>query len=132
MGCRNDYLEPTAAEKTSQHLAYLIRYVLKARDEVVPHFVESTAENQYGGLGLLDRLTRWLCNICTDMPEWERQILLEGKKHESRQLADWWEQHQKDDASHEQEDAETARLEALRDSAKKKLTREEIDALLSE
>lgn len=133
MGCRNDYMEPTAAEKTSKNIAELIRYVLIGQQKPVPHMVDNAATNPYGDSQRLNHLTKWLCTLCTEMSAVEQnKFIYNGRVEMARKLATWWEQHQKDDERHAEEDAEAERIEALKDSAKRKLTREEIDALLGE
>ena len=74
--------------------------------------------------------TRELCErLQTLAPSDLERIVYNARDPVSRDLADWWERHQKEDRERQQrEDTEKAR-EALRSSAAAKLTAEERKAL---
>lgn len=100
MGCRSDYMRANVKEKQTKNAATLYVYLASRLGEEVPEYVTKAAENYYGDgnrercmVALCDRLTR-LQNEDVDTFE---TIIFDGRERQSRRLADWWEDHQKED-----------------------------------
>lgn len=133
MGCRNDYLEPTAREKESSLVAGLLYYLSDYksvgfdRDELL-----TSSRSSYGNLNLLDAYTDRLCSICKKMSKEEKdKLVYDGRNSNARKLADWWEKHQKEDEERIRKEEEEKRRNSLVHSALSKLSKEEIEALCS-
>ena len=99
----------------------------------VPDWIKHAAGKLYGEVHRLDEATQMLCDLCSNMSESDQErIIYNAKNRVARELADWWEDHQKFDA--ERVDLEYAMLrehyfgalidaicDELRDCAKEKL-----------
>lgn len=82
----------------------------------------------------LDKVTRLLCTVLTDWMADEKRMEadseavvshLPGKIANNKELQEWWTEHQKSDREREK-----AEKEALVASAKSKLTKKELQAIL--
>ena len=117
MGCRSDYMEPNAREDESRRVAQHLRYVLTALGQDVPNNITVASEHIYGNQDLLDEWTAKLCGLCRGMDdETESRIIYNAREPLSRNLASWWERHQRVDEAREKAEAEAeerARTEPL-------------------
>lgn len=129
MGCNSDYLEPTHRERELQRAAKLLAFVLSKAGKPVPAAVSQAADHIYCKADFVPSL----CELLTDMPEEERdRIVYDARDKVSRDLADWWEEHQKADIARLQCEAEAeaeAQKQKLMQTALAKLTTEEAAAL---
>ncbi len=127
MPCNSDYLEPTEREQELRRAARLLIFALEAQGREAPDWARSEAENLYAKD---ERSVTSLCALIKSMGEPERdRIVYDAKSKASRDLADWWEEHQEADRRREEREAAEARREADRRSALGKLTEEEKAAL---
>lgn len=133
MGCRSDYLEPDAAEKNSKRVCALLIYVLTAlnRATEIKPVMRHGADNVYGDIGYLNRGVVRLCSLCKNMTQQEQStIIYDGRNEKARDLADWWEEHQKADAARLAKEAHDNAQTLLANQAKAKLSPAELQALL--
>lgn len=133
MPCNCDYMNPTQAEinsqKTCQNLVYLFEKINKS----IPEWAENAANNYYGDIGKLNAAVVLLCTTIKGLTDDQMaEIVYDGRDKRSRQLADWWEEHEAADAAREAKEKvqkEAARLKKELGSKKqailKKLTPEE-------
>ncbi len=127
MPCNSDYLEPTEREQELRRAARLLIFALEAQGREAPDWARSEAENLYAKD---ERSVTSLCALIKSMGEPERdRIVYDAKSKASRDLADWWEEHQEADRRREEREAAEARREADRRSALGKITEEEKAAL---
>lgn len=104
MPCNSDYLNPTRRERELQRAAQLLAYALMATGQGVPEEVNRA------GADIYCRDDSWLLSLCALMkalPEAERDRITYGsaKLKQARDLADWWEEHQKADAAREKQES---------------------------
>lgn len=133
MGCRSDYMEQTDEEKHFQETAKLILYVLEELG--INHLlIDGTSVERYKWIHKQsvdqyanDRdLEPYLCNLLRNMGETDlEEIVYNAKSRKSRQLADWWEDHQKADEARKKIDLNKLEDQKIKESALKKLTAEE-------
>lgn len=130
MGCNSDYMNPNAKERNSKEAATLLVYVLEARGETPLEWVYEAANNYYGSAKDLNTLVAALCDWCLNMSiEEQERIIYDAHNPVARRLAIWWEAHKKADKERIEKERNEARKQELIESAKSKLTAEEIKAL---
>ena len=131
MGCNSDYMKQNSEEEFFQNTAKHIVYVLKQLNKTVPAWVSKTA-NDYYAQDPKDRLTPLLCSTLSSLTNKQlNDIVYNGRVKEARALAEWWDQHQAEDKSRIAQETELKKQKALKKSALKKLTKDEIKALKS-
>lgn len=102
MPCNSDYLNPTNREAELQRAAKLLVYVYDKLDIEVPSYVKKASKDVYCKD---DRSVTRLCAILDVMlPNTLDEIVYNAKDKTSRDLADWWEEHQKADREREVEE----------------------------
>ena len=95
MPCRSDHMEPNVRERQRQDAAKHLVYILGKMNQPVPAKVASAAADNYG---TDDTHMRTLCTIMGEMSEEQlNRIVYDGRSAEARSLADWWEEHQRED-----------------------------------
>lgn len=130
MGCRSDYMEPTARENESILVCGLIKYLFGEINKPIPSHVEEAAKAVYGKVETLDADTALLCDTLQNLPKKVAQtVVYDGSKKNARRLADWWEAHQEADRKREAAKKELAKRKKLAAAAKKKLSPAERNAL---
>lgn len=99
MPCDSSHLEPDKYEVESKKIASLIIYVNEMRPgSSTPGWITQAAYAYYGNSARIHKLTDLLCGLCKSMSEEEKdRIIYDGRSPKARQLADWWEAHQKAD-----------------------------------
>ncbi len=70
----------------------------------------------------LNKVTRYLCTVCNYLEKRYGCV-------PSHDVQAWWDQHKKDDQKRLAKEAESLRIEQLKQRAKSKLTKEEREAL---
>lgn len=108
MPCRSDYLEPTRREEELQRAARLYMFLLEQTGEKVPAKLSKTAFDIYAS-------TDYVPQLCAAIraldPTQLNAIVYDGRNKQSRELADWWDEHQEADRKREQhEKAAKAKL----------------------
>jgi hypothetical protein len=95
MPCRSDHMETTVRERQRQDAAKHLVYILGKMNQPVPANVASAAVDKYG---TDDMPMRTLCIFMGEMSEEQlNRIVYDGRSAEARALADWWEEHQRED-----------------------------------
>ena len=133
MGCRSDYLAPDAEEENSKRVCALLIYVLTALNRAVEiePVLRHGASNIYGDTRYLNRGVIRLCGLCKNMTQQEQSLIIyDGRNAQARDLADWWEEHQKADNVRIAKEAQEKAQALLAKQAKAKLTPAEFKALL--
>ncbi len=130
MPCRSDYQDPNAREIESRLVCRLLRYLMREKGIVVPNRISAGANDSYGNVSHLNQDTAMLCDLCQNFTEEERDILLyDGRVAEARELAAWWERHQKADTTRAKKEERKKEKAKLIESAKEKLSPAERRAL---
>jgi hypothetical protein len=116
MGCRSDYMEPRAAEAESNKVAKLIIYVEAKLGNHPAQWIFAAASNMYGAEAKVSELTAILCEAIGELTDEQMEaVVYNAHDGNARVLAEWWEQHMKDDIRHEREDAQAAADQLLLD-----------------
>lgn len=113
MGCRNDYLAQSGMEAGLQRAAKLAVFVAEKLPSInLPSEIAEQA-NEYYAKDVAQ--VEFLCETLRNMSEEDRdRIVYDGRNPVSRDLADWWDEHQKADKVRElAERAEADRKNAL-------------------
>lgn len=139
MPCNSDHMAPTERERARKHAATLLIFVRNETGTPVEPWV---LEDSNGAYPLDDRSYVELCRTLREMEPSDRDLLLYKDAHNRmrRDLATWWEEHLEDDRRREEHEREQARREAeardakakqeaLLQSARDKLTPEELEAV---
>lgn len=112
MPCRSDYMDPTNREAQLQRSAKLLVFVCKQLGFNPPAYAVEDAENSHCHR---DSSVIKLCDLIHGMNEEElNRIVYNARSKESRDLADWWEEHEEADRKREQAER------ALEEKKKKK------------
>lgn len=106
MPCNSDYLQPSYREAELARAAKLMLYVANKLGFQPAAALESDAKSLYGGADYVPSL----CQAIRGMtPEQVNSIVYNAKDRTARDLADWWEDHQKADADREEKEARAIR-----------------------
>jgi uncharacterized protein YwgA len=123
-------MEPRFEEKDSRETAQHLVFVHKKLGEPVSIKYAEAADNYYGNPSLLNEMVVKLCAIISGFTDEQlSSIVYDGRNKKSRELATWWERHVKADAERLAEEAAEKKKQKLIESAKKKLTKAELEAL---
>lgn len=126
MPCRSDFLEPRDFEKESQRICRLVVYLCAMMGRETPSWAHQGAEDIYGSRESMDKIVAFLCSLCKEAPE---EFIYNARDRNARDLADWWEDHQKADAERERREQDEAYRASVITRAKAKLSPEEREAL---
>lgn len=134
MPCRCDYRDPDVRERESRLVARLIKYVMKKldKDSEIADDIIKAASNDYGMVAHLDEHTKLLCSlcvVCTGYDMVSNDKIFDINSQDGRDLAAWWQKHQKMDADRRAKEAEDKKLTAAKKRALQKLTPLERKAL---
>lgn len=100
MPCSSEYMEPTVAERQRKHAAELLVFVKQKLGLSVSKEEKASAKSFYGEGG--EKSMVKLCTILRGMTsEEEERVVYDARDPMSRKLADWWEEHQAEDAKRE-------------------------------
>lgn len=126
MPCRDDWPSPSGAQVRSQRAAGLLIFLYEKLGKPVTESLKRDANDCYCNTDYV----RVLCALLKSMGEEERDAFIYvARDKRARALADWWEEHlEADRARVAEEEAENRRRE-LEQSARSKLTPEELRAL---
>jgi hypothetical protein len=126
MPCNSDYLEPTTRERELWRAAVLYRYALIKLSRPIPAALDAAASSLYCQADY----TASLCALIQSLDEQgANRLVYNAREGRSRDLADWWEAHQKADKKRIGPERELATRHALREKALAKLTPAERRAL---
>lgn len=126
MPCVSDYLEPNHRERALQKAAKLYVGVLKHLKKPVPPAVQNASEDIYCKADYVPELCATLKALS---PKAREALVYDAKSRFSRELATWWEEHQKADKERAQAQARETRRQNLAKQALAKLTPAEKRAL---
>lgn len=130
MPCNCDYLEPRQAEVESKRAAKLIVFVDNQMGLETPNWIKRAAQDCYGNEDKLNELVVKLCDLCTNMSAiQENLIIYNARSKTSRDLADWWDEHQAADKERIAEEKKEALQKKLKKQALSKLSKAERAAL---
>ncbi len=130
MPCNCDYMEPGTHEIRSREVAQHLVYVYKNLNQKVPKDVMEASKHIYGNVGKLNEMVVSLCDMLTNMEDVVRDaIVYNAKEKESRELANWWEEHQEADRKRIAKEKKAAEMKKLAEKAKSKLSKKELEAL---
>lgn len=98
MPCRSDYMEPSVQERQQQQAAQLLVFVRNKLGKKIDKGLKEAADYP-GASPKGDILMESLCSEIRAMSEGELdRIVYNGRDPVSRRLADWWDEHQAEDA----------------------------------
>lgn len=127
MPCNSDYLEPSIREAELSRAAGLLVFALEASGRTPEPWARKEAANLYASD---ERIVPELCALIRSLGDSERdRIVYDAKSRISRDLADWWEEHEQADREREERERAAIRKAEARKSAAQKLTEEELEAL---
>ena len=130
MGCNSDYLNPTLEEENKVKISRLICFVNDKLGYKNSNSIFKASKSTYGEGVNLNEIVIELCNKLTSLNKKQKEeIIYNSKSKNSRELADWWEEHQEADKARIKEEEEEKKRKKLVASALKKLTPSEIKAL---
>lgn len=111
MPCNTEYMEPTVAERQKRLAAQLLVFVYKKLDLVPIHpDLQRAADDIYGGGAMGEENVRTLCSVLRGMPDEKKDgIIYNGRDPMSRKLADWWDEHQREDWKRREAEAAKAK-----------------------
>lgn len=126
MPCRSDYMDPTHKEQQLQRTAQLLKYVYETLEQPVSAKLNEAAQDCYCKQDYVPEL----CKTIRGMPARQlNKVVYNARDRVSRDLADWWEEHEAADRKREARERKEAEEKALAESAKQKISREELAAL---
>jgi hypothetical protein len=103
---------------------------MREKGIIVPNGISGGADDMYGNVSRIHQDTAMLCEMCQNLTEKEQNTLLyDGRKEMARELAAWWEKHQKADKARGKKERADKKNAKLRETAAAKLTPEERKAL---
>lgn len=93
MPCNTDYMESTAREIHIREAAILLVYTMNRLDREIPDWIHDEADDMYAKD---ERVVAILCETLRNMEEGDRDLFIyaDVRNKLSRQLMDWWEEHQ--------------------------------------
>ena len=107
MPCDSSYMEPTIAEQQCRSAANLLIWAYEKTEIHVPEWLKAVANDPYGRGG--EHAMRDLCTLLRGLekssPSTFERIVYDGRSPDSRKLADWWEEHQRQDLKKPPEEA---------------------------
>lgn len=122
MPCNGDYLDPNQRERELQRAAKLLQYVLSELKIKVPPDITLAAKNEYCDSDYVPDLCSLLKKLT---PKLKKKIIYNPKVALSRELANWWEDHQAADKEREREERQNRIDETAKQKALQKLTAKE-------
>lgn len=120
----------TDKEAKIQRTAQLLKFAFTRLGYAVPEYVEEECKAYYAHN---DKVVSDLCSLLKGMSQVDKlAIVYDGMNRDSRDLANWWEEHQEADRIREQKELEALQflekakgVEAAKKAALKKLTPKE-------
>jgi hypothetical protein len=126
MPCRSDYLEPSWKEKQLQRTAKLYAFALDELQMPVPLQVTRDGDDIYCSR---DYVTA-LCKLIKSMTEEQVELIIYNARNKSsRDLADWWEDHQAADQERIANETTLEEMKRIKSKIYGKLTAEEVNFL---
>ena len=131
MPCNSSYLEPREEEKNRKRIAQLIIYIDGKLSIKTPKMIIQMADSIYGeGKLSLDEIVARLCGKISKMTEKQKErIVYNAKNKDSRDLANWWEEHQEADKQRIAKEKKEKAVQKVKEGALSKLSPKERKAL---
>lgn len=126
MPCNSDHMHPTSDEAYRQRTAKLLLWTRAMLGIKRPAKLANDSDDIYCAVDYTGQLCALLKSLSLDQVD---NIVYNGKSRNSRDLANWWEEHQANDARRVDAEKAAAKKQALVDSAMSKLTPAERKAL---
>lgn len=126
MPCNSDGYEPTDREYQLQRTARLLVYAAEKIGRPVKPEWEMAAADPYCKMDLVPELCSFLRGL--EPPVFD-SIVYDARSKQSRDLADWWEEHEAHDRDREAREKAEAKRQKLAASGMAKLTPAERKAL---
>jgi hypothetical protein len=125
MPCTSDCHEVDVKQAYNQETARCYRYALLAAEQALPTSVLVASRDTYCNKDFTDQLCGFLRSLSPEA--FERIVYARNK--DARNLANWWEEHERMDNLRVQQELLQANKHRLQQQALAKLTPEERDAL---
>ena len=126
MPCRSDYMDPSTREIQLQRTAQLLCYAREKLNQPISERLKAAARNTWCN----DDFVPALCKTIRGMNEDQlNTIVYNGRDKNSRDLANWWEEHEAADRAREARERKEAEEKALAQTAMQKISKEELAAL---
>ena len=123
MPCKGDYLDPNQTEQNQHLVSQLIVFVDGKLGRKTDSKIKKAAEDIYGTGVKLDDIVPMLCTTLQSLSKkQENDIVYNARDKQSRQLADWWEEHQKADKQRLQKELKKVNEKKAKEIALSKLT----------
>lgn len=128
MPCNSDHMAPTGKERAMQDSAIYQARVLKRLGRTVPAWLKREAKNIYAKD---ERNVTGLCAVLKEIGKEGREKLLYSDAHdaEMRDVAAWWEEHEKADKAREAREKKARRDQKAKQEALSKLSPSDKKAL---
>ena len=126
MPCCSDYMDPTHKEIHLQRAARLLQWVYIKLEVPLSDKLNKAADNKW----CKDDFVPELCRTIRGLNETQlNEIVYNARDYTSRNLADWWEEHEAADRAREAKERKEAEEKALAERAMQKISKEELAAL---
>jgi hypothetical protein len=123
MPCNCDYLEPTEKEAKLRRTSQLLEYSLIELGKNVPDYVSRAATSLYCNE---ERVVADLCGLIEGLSSsGMKKVVYNPYKKESRDLANWWEEHQAADKERIRREKQDKTLKDIKKKLLNKLTKRE-------
>jgi hypothetical protein len=123
-------MNPNRSEQDSKEASEHLVYINSIKSIDLPDWIKEAAQDFYGNSHRLNDIVVLLCKTVSEMTEDElTNIVYNGRVRQSRNLANWWETHQRADKRRIEKEEKDKKRKALIESARSKLTPEEIKVL---
>lgn len=95
MPCNSDYMGLSRREIESKAMCNHVVYLSGKIGKEVPEWIDKGASSYCGApMDRFNKLAMILCALCQKVPE---EYIYDGRNPDARKLADWWDEHQKED-----------------------------------
>ncbi|RTK97793.1 MAG: hypothetical protein EKK64_00900 [Neisseriaceae bacterium] len=134
MPCDGSYMNPSQRETDSLFICKRIVFLFKKLNFPIPKRIVEAADSLYGDVENLDENVAILCGVIRQMKkEQVDSIIYNARSKESRDLANWWEEHQEADSKRKNGKQTVEEKETFSKlfSILSKLSQEEFDILSS-
>jgi hypothetical protein len=139
MPCTNDYPEPTSENRKLQNTAKMVLsfyeravaagYSKSVVSKTALRHAKDAAEDEYCRMDLAPVLCSAMNEVKSEKPKLFDEVVYDARSRASRELADWWEEHERADAERLRREAKQKKQAALVESARAKLSDKEYAAL---
>ncbi|QJA43031.1 hypothetical protein [Phaeobacter phage MD18] len=109
MPCNTVYMEPNVRERQHREAAQHLVYLYGAMNQPIPSQIAADAANIYGGANGEEHM-KHLCILLREMSEDQlTKYVYDGRNPQARKLADWWDEHKREDWKRREEEAKKAK-----------------------